>query len=146
MENVEYTYTVGMTNEEIDDELRSHEVGVLALARDGDAYAVPISYHYDGESLCLRLTDDDHSKKMAFVDTTNEATFLLYGVEEHESWSIVATGKLRLLDEDDGTGFDDRAINELFDEVRIFDQAIDEVVVRVYELEIEELTGRRSPE
>lgn len=142
MEHVEYVHTVGMTDREIDERLREHEVGVLSLAREGDAYSVPISYNWDGERLLLRLTDDDHSKKMAYVDTTEEACFLLYAAGE-DSWSIVVTGRLHLLDSDRGDGFDDRTINEWFDEVRIFDEAIDEVVVYVYEFEIESLTGRR---
>lgn len=145
MEHIEYVYTVGMTESEVADRLRESEVGVLALAGDGTAYAIPVSYYYDGSSLYFRLGDDEHSRKLEFVETTDEACFVLYGVEKpNESWSIVVTGPLRSLSDAEGSEYDAAAINERFGSLRVFDEPIDEIDLVLFELEITSITGRQT--
>ncbi|WP_245550154.1 hypothetical protein [Halopiger xanaduensis] len=51
MDRVEYVYTIGITDEEVEDRLERVDSGVLVLAADGDAYAVPAAHHYDADSL-----------------------------------------------------------------------------------------------
>lgn len=144
MRDVEYVYTGGMTETEVDDRLRSSETGVLSLADGGRAYAVPVSYHYDDGSIFLRLGDDDHSEKLELVETTEEACFVVYGVDEpDESWSVVVTGTLREVPDDD-EAYDPTEINERFSSLRVFDEAVDELDVVLYELRISEVTGRRT--
>jgi hypothetical protein len=144
MDHVDYRYTTGMTDEEVDERLREGTTAVLSLARGGDAYAVPVAYHYDGEHIYLRLTDDGHSTKMAFVEATDRATVLFHEVSEAGSWSILAEGTLRRLEGEEAEAFDATAINDAFDDLRIFDEAIDEVEIAIYELEPAALTGRRT--
>ncbi|WP_254536310.1 pyridoxamine 5'-phosphate oxidase family protein [Halomarina litorea] len=144
MEHVDYTYTVGMTDEEVADHLRTETSGVLSLARDGDAYALPVSYHYDGESLYLRLTEDGHSKKMAFLTATDEACFLLYDVEGEDSWSIVVTGGLRRLTAEEDGALAEAGVHAKFAPLRVFDEDIDDVEIAVYELATTAVTGRRT--
>jgi hypothetical protein len=140
MEHVDYVYTFGMTDEELDDHLRDGEVGVLALADGGDAYAVPVGYHYDGERLVVRLGDDEDSTKMDYLETTETATLVVYEVEsERSSWSVLVRGSLRRLPAET-----DREINEQFEPFRLFDEAVDDVDAAVYELEMEAVTGRQT--
>lgn len=146
MEDIEYVYTSGMTEPEVDDRLRENGAGVLSLARDGTAYAVPVSYYYDGESIFFRLGDDDHSRKLEFAGATDEACFVVYGVDEpDESWSVVVTGTLREVPDDDVT-YDAAEINERFTSVRVFDEAVDELDLVLFELRIAEIAGRRTAE
>lgn len=143
MEHIEYVYTIGMTEAEVDDRLRESEAGVLALANDGTAYGVPVSYYYDGTSIHFRLGDDEQSRKLAFVETTDEACFVLFGTEGSDtSWSIVVTGPLRT--RSDGEGDDPAVLNERFSSLRVFDEAIDEMELVTFELRIEGITGRRT--
>lgn len=138
MEHVEYVYTFGMTDGELDELIRTHDVGVLSLADAGDAYAVPVAYDYDGESLVVRLADHGDSTKMTYLEATETATFVVYETGD-PSWSILVRGELRERDD-----FDETHVNRRFSTLRVFGESIDEVETVVYELEMEEVTGRRT--
>lgn len=145
MKHAEYIYTYGMDEEEIERRLREARNGVLSLADGNDAYAVPISHAYEDDRLYLRLTDEGDSEKLAFVETTGEACFLVYGSESaDESWSIMIAGDLRELTGQERDRFDETTINEQFEPIRVFDESIDDVDVRIYELRMREVTGRQS--
>lgn len=138
MEGIRYVYTFGMQQADIEARLANNENGVLSLANDGAAYALPISYIYEDGQLFLRLTHHPNSKKMSYLETTTEACFLLYGYEDDDSsWSVVATGELRDVPE-----FDLETFNERFPSVRVFDEPIDDIELDVWVLDVEEITGR----
>ncbi|NHN59591.1 MULTISPECIES: pyridoxamine 5'-phosphate oxidase family protein [Halorussus] len=140
MEHVEYVYTFGMTDAELDDRLRAGEAGVLSLADGGDAYGVPVGYHFDGESLLVRLGDSEGSTKMEYLDATETATLVVYEKEsDEESWSVVVRGTPRELPPKP-----DAEVNEEFEPFRLFDEDIEDVEAAIYELEMDEVTGRRT--
>jgi nitroimidazol reductase NimA-like FMN-containing flavoprotein (pyridoxamine 5'-phosphate oxidase superfamily) len=145
MDHYDLRYTVGMDDAEVAEYLADHEVAVLSLADEGDAYAIPVNYHYDGDSLYLRLLEDPDSTKIEFVETTQRATVLLYGVAGDVSWSVLAAGTLRRLDEAERTAFDDTAVNETFGPVRVFGEDVAGMDVAIYELDDHVVTGRRTP-
>lgn len=145
MDHYEVRYTVGMDEEEVRTYLADHSVAVLSLADGGDAYAVPVNYHYDGDSMYLRLVDDEDSTKMEFLEATGEACVLVYGVAGDVSYSVVARGSLRDLGDQERAAFDDTAINETFGPVRVFGEDVAHLDVAVYELVDPILTGRRTP-
>jgi nitroimidazol reductase NimA-like FMN-containing flavoprotein (pyridoxamine 5'-phosphate oxidase superfamily) len=129
-----------MSDEELRETLRANDTGVLGLADEGRSYTVPVSYHYDGESVWLRLSDDGDSEKMAFVDTTSEASFLVYGVEAERSWSVLLRGNLRR----DDDAFEADALRDHFSDLRIFDEDIAEVQLALFEFVPSEVTARRT--
>jgi len=144
VDRIQYVYTVGMDESDVEAHLDSEHTGVLALADDGDAYAVPISYVYDDGRLFLRFSDDAHSEKLDLVESTDRATFVVFGAEgERDSWSVLFRGRVRDLDETDPE-FDLVRLNEAFPPLRIFDEDIADVTVRVCEFEIEQLTARKT--
>ncbi|WP_126664310.1 pyridoxamine 5'-phosphate oxidase family protein [Haloterrigena salifodinae] len=145
MDRVEYVYTIGMTDEEVEDRLERVDTGVLALAADGDAYAVPVAHHYDAGSLYVRLSTDGSSTKLSHLEDTETACFTMYDVSgSGDSWSIVVTGPLRKLTGRERAQFDETTVNESFLELRIFDEDVAAVDLEIYELEIESITGRRT--
>lgn len=144
MDVTDRVYTAGMTDEEVVDRLREHETGVLSLARAGDAYAVPIAYRYAGAVLRFRLGDDGDSEKIAYADATDEACFLAYGyTAPDDSWSIIARGPIRRVPAEEWEA-DPADLDEWYAPLRVFDEAIDEVELVGYELEIDAITGRRT--
>jgi hypothetical protein len=145
VDGVEYVYTVGMDADEVETRLRAAATGVLALADDGRAYAIPVSIHLADGRVYLRLSDEggeDESRKLAFVETTEEAALVCYGFEsERESWSVLVEGPLRPVEDAD---VDAATVNEEFGPLRVFDEAVDEVELHLYELQPTSITGRRT--
>lgn len=143
MEHAEYVYTSGMTEADIDEHLRAGEHGVLGLADGDDAYAVPLSYHYDGERLLLRVSEhDDDSEKGRFIDTTETATFVCYEGSETESWSVQIRGPLRKWQGD----VDEETLNEWFPPFRLFDEAVEHIGFTLCEIEMKTVVGRKTVE
>lgn len=72
--------------------LGRHRFGVISLAKDGAAYAVPLFFAYDGRDLFF------HSRpgaKDAFLEGTSEGCFLVVQVETEDDWtSVQAIGKV----------------------------------------------------
>lgn len=147
MDVTDRVYTAGMTEGEVEAVLREGDTGVLALASDDDAYAIPVAYHYDGETLRFRLADDGHSRKLAFADTTATATFLMYGYDgPNDSWSVLVSGSIRRLSPEEWETLAPADINEKYAPLRVFDEAVEAVELVGYELRIQEATGRRTAE
>lgn len=143
MDHVEYVYTSGMNEADIDDRLRAGEHGVLGLADESDAYATPLSYHYDGDRFLLRVSEHgDDSQKDRFLAATETATFVCYEASTDESWSILIRGAIEKLEED----IDETTLNEWFQPFRLFDEAVDEVGFTLYELRMQTVTGRKTVE
>ena len=141
MEHVEYVYTTGMSESEVDSRLRGGEHGVLGLANGDDAYAVPLSYHYDGDRLLLRVSEHDgDGEKGRFLETTDTATFVCYEASTDESWSVHVRGPIRRWERD----VDEATLNEWFQPFRLFDEAVEDVAFVLYELEMETVVGRTT--
>ncbi|ELZ24484.1 hypothetical protein C477_00945 [Haloterrigena salina JCM 13891] len=147
MDRIEFVYTIGMNDRELEERLASTDTGVLALAADGAAYAFPVAHHYEDGTLYVRLSTDGSSTKMSHLDDTETACFTLYDVDSAgRSWSIIATGPLRKLTGSERAAFDEAAVNESFLELRIFDEDVEAVEIELYGLEIETITGRKTSE
>lgn len=145
IDDAAYDYTIGMTDEEVDERLQEEAVGVLSLASGGDSYAIPVAYHYDGDSVYIRLGLHPDSRKAAMIETTETASFLLYDAEPiEESWSVVITGSLRRIEEP--SQFSDEVVNSLFVPLRVFGERVEEIEQTVFTIDIESITGRRAPD
>lgn len=151
MDHIEYAYTAGMNEDDLDERLREAETGVLALADGDEAYAVPLAHCYDGDVLYFRLGQTEGSTKRAFLDSTETACYVLYGVEpatdpdDLDSWSIVITGQVDRLPPERRDAFDEATINHEFPPIRVFDESIDEIEIEIWMLSIETITGRITP-
>jgi nitroimidazol reductase NimA-like FMN-containing flavoprotein (pyridoxamine 5'-phosphate oxidase superfamily) len=150
MQHIEYTDTIGMDAREVEQRLQSTETGVLSLARDGEAYAIPVAHYYDGERLFFRLGVVEGSKKRSFWEATETACYTLHGADpvdgsrRLDSWSVVATGRLVELPASAHDRFDTAEINRRFAPLRVFGEAVEDIEVVVLEFDIETLTGRRT--
>lgn len=142
MEDVEYVYTAGMDEEDVEYYLQAGEHGVLGLADGDDAYAIPLSYHYDGKRFLLRVSHTPEGDKERFLETTDTATFACYEASTDESWSVLVRGSLHEWE----TEPDDETINEWFQPFRLFDEALDAVEFSIYELRMVSVIGRMTIE
>ncbi|MFB6211803.1 MAG: pyridoxamine 5'-phosphate oxidase family protein [Halobacteriales archaeon] len=148
MQHIDYAYTRGMGDSEIETLLREHQTGVLSLAKANEAYGLPLAHYYDGSALYFRLGETDDSRKREFIETTDTACYVVYGTEqldgfrELDSWSIMVTGTLTDLPPSEHGDFDTAEINRRFSPIRVFDEAIDEIEIVIAKFEIESLTGR----
>jgi hypothetical protein len=145
MDHLEYVYTFGMDESGLADYLRSRATGVLALADAGDAYAVPVGYHFDGERLLVRLGVHEDSEKLDSLGATDRATFLVYETDGPDrSWSVLARGTIRELGDPAEGDVSDETVNDLYDPIRVFGEDVAALSATLYEFRIEEVTGRRT--
>lgn len=135
-----------MTPAELDEFLGNHETGVLSLARDGEPYAIPISYGYDGDggTFYLRLVSTPESEKRQFLSSSPRVRIVVYDEEGATYRSAVAAGELEPVSRDELTverieqyG---RAKRPLFE---IWAEGKPDLDIELYELSPDELSGRR---
>ncbi|WP_372910694.1 pyridoxamine 5'-phosphate oxidase family protein [Salinigranum sp.] len=121
--------------------------GVLALARDDESYAIPVSYGYDGdeETFYLRLAFHPDSQKREFLGPSRTVS-LVVSAETNEGWrSIVARGRLR----ETGEAALDSSLVEAIRRIDIpfftvFDRPARELDFELFQLVPDELTGQKQ--
>ncbi|EMA14747.1 hypothetical protein BDK61_0561 [Haloarcula quadrata] len=147
--DIAFAYTEGMPDDIVRDRLGESESGVLALADGDDAYAFPVFHHYEDGSLYFRLGETSGSEKSAYLDATETATYVVTETEQTPDaeawtgWSIVARGPIAAVPDGD-PAYEAVEINERYAPIRVFDEPTDEMDITLYELSIEELTGRQN--
>ncbi|MFB6072207.1 MAG: pyridoxamine 5'-phosphate oxidase family protein [Halobacterium sp.] len=140
MEHSEYVYTVGMDDAAVEEHLTDAEYCVLALADDGDAYAVPLSCHWNGDELLLRLSEHGDETKFEYLAATETATVVVYeAAGERDSWSVLLRGAVVERETPD-----EATLNEWFGPFHVFDEAVEAVSFRVFAVEPESVTGRET--
>lgn len=145
MEHEQYTYTRGLTDEELTERIETTGHGVLSLANANDAYAIPLNYYYTGSRMYLRMSDEPDSMKITYADTTTTATFVIYDYDSpDDSWSVLIRGELTSLDPDTQDHFTPAEMNEYFPPFRLFDEDVGEVTMKLYELHPDAITGRTT--
>jgi hypothetical protein len=135
-----------MDQTEIDEYLASRWTGVLALGRDDDGYAIPVSYVYDedGRDVYFRLGYRPNSQKRAFVEASDAVSFVVTDASDGRWKSVVARGRLEELAESTL----DSAVLEAMQGldipfVTIFEDEAD-LDFHVTRLHVTELDGRRE--
>jgi len=130
-----------MDEDAVDGYLRRGNHGVLALADANDAYAVPLSYHDDGDRFLLRVSGHaDGSEKQRYLDATDTATFVCFAAAVDESWSIHIRGPIA----EWSVTADEATLNEWFPPFRLFDESVEDVTFVLYGLDVETVVGRRT--
>lgn len=131
---------------EIGQFLKDRGLGVLGLAKSGEAYTIPIAFAYDDDKdRCIfRFVMTDNSLKRQFLSETESASLTAYEWRSPDDWkSVVARGPLHEV-----PGEDLAEAAALFSDVgketalEIFNEPISEYETLWYELEIAEITGR----
>lgn len=131
---------------ETDRFLGRHETGVLALARDDDPYAIPISYGYDPDErlFYLRLVSTPESRKRQFLTSAPRARLVVYEKDGDTYRSVVAAGTLEKIpraelsvEHIEQYGEAKRPLFEIWGESR------GELEVQLFRLRPDELSGRR---
>ena len=81
---------VSMSATEIDSFLYEQGHAILSVANNGDAYAVPVSFGYDGDGIFLYLIQfDGQSKKLDFSAGTGTVCLTGYDVKNRSEWECV---------------------------------------------------------
>ena len=72
--------------------LKQHRVGVMALAKDDQAYAIPLFYAFDGQKLYFQ---SHPGEKDLFIDGCEQACFVVTEVKGDDDWkSVQVTGSV----------------------------------------------------
>ena len=138
---------VEMTADEVDAFLGRGGTAVLALARESEPYATPVSYGYDAGSRAfyLRLGFGEGSEKRDYVDASAGARLVAYGPTDGGWASVVAEGTLSPVADDELTVETARVLREgeapLLD---IWGEELADAEFRIYRLDAESVTGRTT--
>ncbi|WP_332898055.1 pyridoxamine 5'-phosphate oxidase family protein [Haladaptatus sp. CMSO5] len=137
-----------MTRPEIVEFLYAQGVGTLSFATGGRAYAIPVSFAFDGtDRLFFELIQfGDASKKLTFADATEEACFVTFAIDSPERWqSVIATGPLDHV-EDGEYGDMDALMDDNAWYPSLFPESDEVTTIRRAVLRIADVTGRRGPD
>lgn len=139
-----------MSDGEIAEFLSSRGHGVLALSGDRP-YALPMSFGYDRSNrrCVMQFMSDPDSRKRDRVGPGTPACLAVYEWNHEDDWrSVLAEGELEPI----AAGSErERAAGDLFSEdagtvgLSIFGRPIADLDPQWHELEIETLSGYRSP-
>ncbi|MES3161899.1 MAG: pyridoxamine 5'-phosphate oxidase family protein [Halorubrum sp.] len=90
------TTATALDDEAIEGFLETQSTGTLSLANGDDAYAIPVAFTYAVETgdFYFRLGYGVESRKRAYIETTEQATFVV-AAETTSGWkSVIAAGEL----------------------------------------------------
>ncbi|WP_158056119.1 pyridoxamine 5'-phosphate oxidase family protein [Halorussus halophilus] len=141
--------SVQMSDEERDEFLERGGTGVVSFPRASDEppHSIPVSYGYevDNGHFYFRLAFGPDSDKSELIDEETPVSFVTYDQTETGWQSVVATGKLDEVPEDEL----DKSISEAMRQVEIplvdvFERRPQEVTFRFFQLVPDELTGRKE--
>jgi nitroimidazol reductase NimA-like FMN-containing flavoprotein (pyridoxamine 5'-phosphate oxidase superfamily) len=134
----------------IDEFLTTQSTGTLSLARENDSYAIPVSYTYAPEEgdLYFRLGYAPESRKWEFIDSTDDATFVV-AADTDDGWkSVVARGRLEHVNTVDDLSQTPRPGDDVSPADREIDipfyhvfEAPDEMLFALAHLHVDELSG-----
>lgn len=131
--------------------LASAGVGVLSLAADGESYALPMSFGYDGgERLYFVFLEvGDRNLKSEFADETTRACVTVFEADEDaesggDDWaSVVAKGPVRRVETDEWDALRSALADNAW-HPSLFTGSSPTGGVTGYVLRIDELTGRHG--
>ncbi len=134
---------VEMKEEDIRDFLASQTVGVLGLAGDDAPYILPIAYIYNRNSdIYFNYFVGQGSQKDELSRNGAKVSFLVYSATTMFTWeSVMVEGNLSSVPRDEWEDLED--VLEGAWHLDIFDRAETEGKMRIYRLDIEELSGIR---
>ncbi|ADD07613.1 FMN-binding domain protein (plasmid) [Natrialba magadii ATCC 43099] len=135
--------TTELSQEETDLLLRDLGIGVLALTNGSEAYSIPESFGYDGETLYFQFVHTPDSKKMALLETTETATFTVY--DEQPTQSVLVQGPVEPIPEgNESKATTAIAENASIPTVNVYpDTTPDEFTIDYYRLRPTAITGRQ---
>lgn len=139
------TPDIEMDADEVTAFLRRRGWGCLTMARGSAAYSIPVSFGYDGDgTFYFQLRTDEGSEKLAYLDATTTATFLVPEVRPPDWTSVMARGPLEALANDEIS----EALAALGDNAWFplapWSDGQAPTDLSLYALEAEELTGRST--
>lgn len=126
--------------------LKRRGMGVLGLARDGDAYTFPIAFAYDEdtERCIFRFVMTEDSTKRSFLERTESVSLTVYEWNGPQDWkSVVINGTIRPVGSAD-LGRAAAVFAAVGEEAAldIFNRSLSAYETVWYELEPDGITGR----
>jgi nitroimidazol reductase NimA-like FMN-containing flavoprotein (pyridoxamine 5'-phosphate oxidase superfamily) len=135
---------VEMDDSEVAQLLHAQDTGVLSLAKDGDAYGIPVSFNYRQKNrrVYFRLGFAPGSQKREFLDATDHASFEVHDRTDAGWKSVVASGSLVEATSDEiGTQVVQSVEQLQIPYFQVFDRPKEELDLRIVYLDVERVRG-----
>lgn len=140
---------MSMSDEEVNELMRRSGAGVVALADENDAYAVPMSFGYDADegAVYMMMAFAPESKKRRWIRNTETASFVVYEFDgDDEARSVVVTGRIEEVSDDAERGYAALTDNADFTVMHESGTLPEDADYSVHRLKADELSGRRFEE
>lgn len=143
-------YGIEMATDEIAEFLTRQGHGVLSFG-GAVPYGIPLSFGYDVlENRCVfQLLSGSDSKKQAALAETDAVNLVAYEWNDVDSWrSVVITGQLLPIEPDTPEVVKAAEVFAEYGSVvgtEVFNRPLEEMTSTWYELQIEEMSGYKSP-
>jgi len=130
--------------EEIDAVIARQGVGVLALSKDGVPYALPMSYGYDPDRATFFVMFGADGRKTDYVDANDVASLAVVEREDPTWRSILVRGAIEPVPKPRErralAGFATTATFPA--DLEVWGDRLQETELELYELDVEEVSGR----
>lgn len=143
-------YGVEMTDKEVAEFLTRQGHGVLSFGGE-EPYGLPISFGYDvvDDRCIFQLVSDADSKKEAALTESSRVNLVAYEWNDIDDWrSVIISGELAPIPDESIDAVNAASVFAEYASVAsltVFDKSLSELTVVWHKLDIEEMTGRRSP-
>lgn len=143
-------YGMVMDDEETARFLENQGLGTLSMGNETGGYGIPMSFGYDrvNDRCIFQLSFREESMKARYIESGNRVTFSTYDWEAMDDWrSVVIRGTLHELSP--GESSLAGGIFAAFSKIaspEVFQEPIGDLDFEWYELQIDDMHGRRALE
>jgi len=126
----------------VDEFLERTGYGVLSLAREREAVALPVSFGYDGDrTLYFQFGWSGDSEKMAAIRETDRAAVVAYEVTPPSWQSVVVRGTVSRVPEAEQQRAHETHRENAWVPMNAFETPLEDVEFGLYKLEADGMTG-----
>lgn len=134
-----HSATEEMSREEMEHVLKKARYGRIGLAFENESYVVPVSHLFDGTSIRFHIATK--GKKTTYIQANPDACFEVDEWTEQGWGSVICYGIISLSDSVEAK----RDFVKLAGEAPPSDEQLQHMAMFVCNLEVREMTGRKSP-
>ncbi|MFB6267286.1 MAG: pyridoxamine 5'-phosphate oxidase family protein [Halodesulfurarchaeum sp.] len=133
-----------LTREESEAILEEQGFGMLALSTDGQPYALPMSFGFDGTDLFFQMNATGRKNEIIAENPATSILFVRIDPAAGTSRSVIVEGRIeRVPEEATSRAFEALADNASFGtDLQVWGIPVEEADLRLYRVDVDSISGR----